>query len=44
VANTESKQEKPDAMAWIVVGGIFTAILVALYAPLAIELSKRVSA
>ncbi len=43
MANNEMK-EAPGAGTWIVVGVIFGAILVALYAPLVIELSHRVSA
>lgn len=43
VANNETK-EAPGTGTWIVVGTIFAAILVALYAPLVIELSHRASA
>lgn len=43
MASTETKVA-PGAGTWFVVGFIFTAILVALYAPLVIELSQRASA
>ncbi|MDX2202006.1 MAG: hypothetical protein NW223_04605 [Hyphomicrobiaceae bacterium] len=43
MAKTETK-EAPGAGTWLVVGVIFTAILVALYAPLVIELSQRATA
>lgn len=43
MASQETKVA-PDARTWFVVGVIFTAILVALYAPLVVELSQRASA